>query len=230
MFNYLINTLMRRIKTRLFLLVALLVAQGAMAQTRTKSVVETDEGTVVTIVKTIPNFTPKHDIRIGVGTVSIPTLFALDEFHNDYYPDFRRDMQNADTYLTPRYFVGNYSLSYTYQDRKWLQYGGQVVVGASTRSRRDVHTNGGVDDLNRYVLSVMPMVRFSWFYREKVQMYSSVSLGFVTDFEDLYVWGDATLFGCSFGRKVFGFAELGLGMSGWVRGGIGVRFNDRRAK
>ena len=221
---------MRRIKTRLFLLVALLVAQGAMAQTRTKSVVETDEGTVVTIVKTIPNFTPKHDIRIGVGTVSIPTLFALDEFHNDYYPDFRRDMQNADTYLTPRYFVGNYSLSYTYQDRKWLQYGGQVVFGASTRSRRDVHTNGGVDDLNRYVLSVMPMVRFSWFYREKVQMYSSVSLGFVTDFEDLYVWGDATLFGCSFGRKVFGFAELGLGMSGWVRGGIGVRFNDRRAK
>lgn len=225
MFNYLINTLMKRIKTRLFLLVALLVAQGALAQTRTKSVVETDEGTVVTIVKTIPNFTPKHDIRIGVGSVSIPTLFALDEFHNDYYPDFRRDMQNADTYLTPRYFVGNYSLSYTYHDRKWLQYGGQVVFGASTRSRLNATTHNVVENRNKYCLSVMPMVRFSWFYREKVQMYSSVSLGFVTDFEDLYVWGDATLFGCSFGRKVFGFAELGLGMSGWARIGIGYRFN-----
>lgn len=215
----------KTVKIFALLLCALFLAQGAMAQSRTKSVVETDEGTVVTIVKTIPNFSPKHDIRIGIGTVSLPTLFALAEGHDDYYPDFRRDMANADTYLTPRRFVGNYSLSYTYQDRKWLQYGGQVVFGASTRSRRDVHTNGGVEDLNRYVLSVMPMVRFSWFYREKVQMYSSVSLGFVTDFEDLYVWGDATLFGCSFGRKLFGFAELGLGMSGWARIGIGYRFN-----
>ena len=221
---------MRRIKTHLFLLVALLVAQGAMAQTRTKSVVETDEGTVVTIVKTIPNFSPKHDIRIGVGSLSLPTLFALAEGHDDYYPDFRRDMANADTYLTPRRFVGNYSLSYTYQDRKWLHYGGQVVFGASTRSRRNAHTNGEVENMNYYVLSVMPTVRFSWFYRDAVQMYSSVSLGIVTDFDEAFVWGDATLFGCSFGRKVFGFAELGLGMSGWVRAGIGVRFNDRRAK
>ena len=222
---------MKTIKTVALLLVALFVVQGAVAQTRSRSVVETDSTKVVTIVKTIPKFSPKHDIRIGVGTVSLPTLMTLDEWgYVDYAPSFRKNMQNADTYLTPRYFVGNYSLSYTYHDRKWLQYGGQVVFGASTRSRRDVHTNGGIEDLNRYVLSVMPMVRFSWFYREKVQMYSSVSLGFVTDFEDLYVWGDATLFGCSFGSKVFGFAELGLGMSGWVRGGIGVRFNDRRAK
>lgn len=222
---------MKTIKTVVLLLVALFVVQGAVAQKRSRSVVETDSTKVVTIVKTIPKFSPKHDIRIGVGTVSLPTLMTLDEWgYVDYAPSFRKDMQNADTYLTPRYFVGNYSLSYTYHDRKWLQYGGQVVFGASTRSRRDVHTNGGVENLNRYVLSVMPMVRFSWFYREKVQMYSSVSLGVVTDFEDLYVWGDATLFGCSFGSKVFGFAELGLGMSGWVRGGIGVRFNDRRAK
>jgi hypothetical protein len=71
----------------------------------------------------------------------------------------------------------------------------------------------------------MPTVRFSWFYRDAVQMYSSVSLGVVTDFDELMVWGDATLFGCSFGRKFFGFAEVGMGMGGWLRGGIGYRFN-----
>jgi hypothetical protein len=216
---------MKKIKTITLLLVALFVVQGAVAQTRERSVVKTDSTTVITIVKTHTNFTPKHDIRVGVGTVSLPTLLALDEGYNDYYPDFRRDMANADTYLTPRMFVGNYSLTYTYQDRRWLQYGGQVVFGASTCSRRDVHTNGGVEDLNRYVLSVMPTVRFSWFYRDAVQMYSSVSLGVVTDFDELMVWGDATLFGCSFGRKFFGFAEVGLGMSGWLRAGIGYRFN-----
>lgn len=218
---------MKTVQKFALLLVALFVVQGAVAHERTKSVVQTDSTTVVTIVKTIPKFSPKHDIRVGVGTVSLPTLLALDGGwgYDDYYPDFRRDMANADTYLTPRYFLGNYSLTYTYQDRRWLQYGGQVVFGASTCSRKEVHTNGGVENLNRYVLSVMPTVRFNWFYREAVQMYSSVSFGFVTDFEDLYMRGDATLFGCSFGRKFFGFAEVGMGMSGWLRAGFGYRFN-----
>ena len=221
---------MKTIQKFALLLGVLFVAHGAMAQSRTRSVVETDSTTVVTIVKTIPKFSPKHDIRVGIGTVSLPTLLALDEGwgYDDYYRDFRRDMQFADTYLTPRHFVGNYSLSYTYHDRKWLQYGGQVVFGASTRSRKDAQTGNKIENKNYYVLSVMPTVRFNWFYRERVQMYSSVSLGLCTDFEDLYVWGDMTLFGCSFGRKVFGFVELGGGMSGWVRAGLGVRFNANK--
>ena len=219
---------MKTIKTFALLLVALFVVQGAMAQTRTKSVVETDSTKVITIVKTIPKFSPKHDIRAGVGIVSLPLLLASGGVYDEYYPDFRRDMANADTYLTPEYFWGNYSLSYTYHDRKWLQYGGHVVFGATTQSRRDAYTNGEVEDLSHYLLSVMPTVRFNWFYREAVQMYSSVSLGAVTDFEDLYVWGDVTLVGCSFGRKFFGFAELGLGMGGWLRGGIGYRFNAKK--
>ena len=221
---------MKKFKTITLLLVALLAVQGAMAQGKTKSVVRTDSTTIVTVVRTIPHFSPKHDIRVGVGTVSLPTLFALDSGwgYDDYYPDFRRDMANADTYLTPRMFVGNYSLTYTYQDRRWLQYGGQVVFGASTCSRKEVHTNGGVENLNRYVLSVMPTVRFSWFYRDAVQLYSSVSVGVVTDFDSAYLWGDATLLGCSFGRKFFGFAEFGLGISGWARAGVGYRFNANK--
>ena len=221
---------MKTITKFALLLVVLFVVQGAMAQSRTKSVVETDEGQVITIVRTIPHFSPKHDIRVGVGTVSVPTLLALDSGwgHVDYSPDFRGDMQYANTYLTPRNFVGNYSLTYTYHDRKWLQYGGQVIFGASTRSRKDAQTHNEIENQNLYVLSVMPTVRFSWFYREKVQMYSSVSFGFTTDFEDLYMWGDATLFGCSFGRNFFGFAELGLGMGGWLRAGFGYRFNANK--
>lgn len=219
---------MKTIKAFMLLLTALFVVQGAMAQTRTKSVVETDSTKVVTIVKTIPYFSPKHDIRVGVGTVSLPTLLALDEWNADYSTNFRKDMLYADTYLTPRKFVGNYSLSYTYHDRKWLQYGGQVVFGASTRSCKSSLTHEKVENLNYYVLSVMPTVRFSWFYRETVQMYSSVSLGVVTNFDEAYVWGDATLFGCSFGRNLFGFAEVGLGMSGWLRAGIGYRFNANK--
>ena len=82
-----------------------------------------------------------------------------------------------------------------------------------------------VENRDRCVLSVMPTVRFNWFYREKVQLYSTVALALVTDFDSVYPWGDVTLVGCSFGRKFFGFTELGLGMAGWVRAGVGYRFD-----
>ena len=137
-------------------------------------------------------------------------------------------MANCDTFRTPRYFVGNYSLSYTYQERRWLQYGGMATFGASTCWRRDVATGEKIENLSQYCLSIMPTVRFNWFYREAVQLYSSVSVGVVTDFDSAYLWGDATLLGCSFGRKFFGFAEFGLGISGWARAGVGYRFNANK--
>ena len=218
---------MKRIEAILIALVSLFVVQGVVAQSRERSVSKTDSTTVVTIVKTQPTFTPKHDIRIGVGTMSLVTSFALDEWGcaDMDIRDFRTDMANNDTYLTPRMFIGNYTLSYTYHDRRWLQYGGKVVFGASTRWRKSSITGEKLENLSYYCLSVMPSVRFNWFYREKVQLYSSISIGVVTDFDSIYPWGDLTLVGCSFGRKVFGFAELGMGTAGWLRGGIGYRFN-----
>ena len=216
---------MKKIRNLVVLLVALLVAQGAMAQKRSSSVVVTDSMTIKTVVTQIPKFTPKHDIRVGVGTISLPGLLLLDDWDLYYDYDFSDMVADAEYYNTPRYFVGNYTLSYTYQDRRWLQYGATVAFGASTRKLRSAHTNEVVENRDRCVLSVMPTVRFNWFYRECVQLYSSASLAFVTDFDSGFLWGDATLLGCSFGRNFFGFAEFGLGMSGWARAGVGYRFN-----
>ena len=219
---------MKNLKTILCALVVLVVVQGAVAQSRERTVVKTDSTTVITIVKTHDKFTPKHDIRVGVGTLSAVTSLLLDDWgccDCALLHDFRSDMASTDTCLTPRYFVGNYSLSYTYKDRRWLSYGGTAVFGASTRWRKNSITGEKIDNLSYYCLSIMPTVRFDWFYREKVQLYSTISVGVITDFDEVYPWGDLTLFGCSFGRKFFGFAELGLGMAGWLRAGIGYRFN-----
>ena len=220
------------------LLVALFVAQGAMAQKRQKTVVKTDSTTVVTTVRTVPNFVPKHDLRIGAGTLSLSTSFILDGgwsfildggwYMDDYHRSFRQDMATADTYLTPRTFVGNYSFSYTYHHLRWLQYGGTVTFGATTRWRKDAFTGEKTENLSTHAVAVMPSVRFVWFYREKVQLYSSISLGLVTDFDEAYVWGDVALIGCSFGRKVFGFVELGGGMAGSARIGLGYRFDVKK--
>ena len=219
---------MKTIKTFALLLVALFVVQGAVAQSRERTVVKTDSTTVITIVKKNIEFTPKHDIRVGVGTLSAVTSLVLGDWGccDCALPhDFRSDMASTDTYLTPRLFVGNYSLSYTYQDRRWLQYGGKIVFGASTRWRKSAHTGEKIDNLSYYSLSVMPSVRFNWFYRDAVQLYSTISVGVITDFDEVYPWGDLTLVGCSFGRKFFGFAEVGMGMAGWLRAGVGYRFN-----
>lgn len=232
MSNNLINSLMRP-KNIAVLLLCLLLAQGALAQKRQRSVVRTDSTTIVTTVRSVPNFTPKHDLRIGIGAMSLTSLGLIDggwgiDDIGQY--NFRHDMAKADTYLTPRYFVGNYSLGYTYHHLRWLQYGGTVAFGASTCWRKDAATGAKVENLSHYTLAVMPTVRFNWFYREKVQLYSSISLGVVTDFDEAFVWGDITLVGCSFGRKFFGFAEIGGGMSGSVRVGLGYRFNTVKNK
>ena len=221
-----------RITQRLtLLLVALFAIQGAVAQRRTRSVVQTDSTTIITTVRVVPAFTPKHDVRLGVGAMSLTSLFLLDGgwgYIDDYYRDFRRDMALADTYRTPRIFVGNYSLSYTYHDRRWLQYGGTVAFGASTCRRKDAATGQKIENLSYYTLAVMPTVRFVWFYRKAVQLYSSISLGVVTDFDSVYAWGDVALIGCSFGRRLFGFVELGGGMAGSARVGLGYRFDAGR--
>ena len=218
---------MRRFKNIVLLFAVLFVAQGAMAQTKTKSVEITASETVTTIVKRVPHFSPKHDIRIGIGSVSLPSYFLLDDgnwgYDGSYW--FHDQMEYADYYNTARRFIGNYTLSYTYHDRSWLQYGVKVAFGASTCTRKSSLTGEKVENLNYYSLAVMPTVQFNWFYRESVQLYSSIAVAFVTDFDSGFLWGDSTILGCSFGRKVFGFAEFGLGMSGWARAGLGYRFD-----
>jgi hypothetical protein len=41
-------------------------------------------------------------------------------------------------------------------------------------------------------------------------------------------WADTTLFGCAVGRNLFGFAEIGAGLGGWGRIGIGYRFDSSK--
>lgn len=178
----------------------------------------------------LPKRINKHDIRVGVGSLGLMTSLFLDDW--GCYGDldlaatsFNTSLKNADTYSTPRWFVGIYSLSYTYHHFRWLQYGATVSFGASTCKTRHTLTNEVLENNNLYLLSVMPTVRFVWYWREKVQLYSSVSLGVMTDMYEILPWGDVTLVGCSFGRKFFGFTEVGFGASGIFRIGMGYRFD-----
>ena len=200
-----------------------------IVQNDAEKVAIVNDDNIETIIRQRPKRIDKHEFRVGVGSYSMAAdMFLDDEYWVDYDPSFREQMLDAETYLTDRRFVGTYSLSYTYHSRRWFQYGGTVWFGAVTQSRRDNLTDRKIEQLNEFMVGVMPTVRFVYMYRDNVQLYSSLSLGVVVGSGASFLWADATLFGCSFGRKLFGFAEIGTGIGGWGRVGIGYRFDSSR--
>ena len=219
---------MKRLK---LLLLLLFVAGTLSAQKSTVQREVTDD--YVKITRIIPSWDNKHDLRIGLGSVSLCALGYLDEAFGEVYydvsvPTFRQQVKNADRYKMPQYFTGVFSFSYAFHFRRWLQLGGTVNFAAATRVYRDNLTHKKVDDYSSYFGSIMPTARFIYLNREKVQLYSAVSLGVsITDYEVLPCY-DLTLFGCSFGKSIFGFVEIGNGIGGWGRVGIGYRFNAKK--
>ena len=215
---------------RLSLLLLLLFIAGTLsAQQR---VVERDEdGRVVKVVRTFPKIENRHSFRVGVGSYSMAAGLFLEGFHCcggglDY--SLPQEITNATTRLTPQRYWGGYSVSYAYKFRRWFEFGGTATYCVASQYRRDLESGKIVQSMNRHAVSIMPTCRFSYLNREKVQLYSAISGGVVIGSGFTFPWLDATLFGCSFGKKVFGFVELGAGVGGWGRVGIGYRFDTKK--
>lgn len=179
-----------------------------------------------------------HELRVGAGSINLSTMALLSNgwfshWYDEPVPyDFRDQMLNAGTYITPERLVGTFSLSYTYHSKRRVQVGAMATFAAVTQRRKDLFTDRTVDNLSRYSFSLMPVVRLLWLHRPAVSLYSSVALGaaFTIDEGETRVlpWYDVSLIGCTFGRRLFGFAEIGAGMSGMFRIGIGYRFNGSK--
>ena len=216
---------------RLCVFIAILFMVGTLSAQK-KIVTREVDGDYVKITKIIPQSERTHDFRIGIGSMSLFSFMMLDEglFSDvDYIePPLRNQIINADYYQCAQYFTGVISLNYNYQIRRWCQLGGTVNFATITRPYKDSVTNKKAFDKNSYFGSIMPTVRFTYLNREKVQLYSAVSLGAVFGNYEIVPCYDLTLFGCTFGKKVFGFAEIGNGIGGWGRVGIGYRFDAKK--
>lgn len=220
------------------LLVALLLSEAVSAQVSSTKVYD-EQSNTVTITRVVPKRVDKHELRLAVGSISLASEMFLDtnvlgvttyDYYEPTFGSLRENVNYTDKYNTKSLFWGVYSLSYAYHFRHWFQFGGTAYLGLVTGSRRDIATNELVKRNNRYVLGLMPTARFVYLYREKVQLYSAISAGVVYNGYEIGPWADLTLFGCSFGRKLFGFAELGSGLGGWGRIGIGYRFDAKSKK
>jgi len=214
------------------LICALFVTSVITAQSRT---VEYDgQQNTVTVTRVKPKRVDQHDLRIGIGSPSLGLGLFVTTYADDYYyKNFREEVLDAKTYDAGTYFTGIYSLSYAYHSRRWLQCGATVNFALLTNPTRYVEDNTLKSRETGFMVSVMPTFRFVYLYREKVQLYSTVSVGLAGGSSGMMLpWADFTLIGCTFGRKLFGFVELGslTGTGGCGRVGIGYRFDSKKRR
>jgi hypothetical protein len=214
------------------LLLLFLLLSGALSGALSAQEVVRDvqqDGNIETVVIKRPKRVDKHEFRFGAGTYSVAADMFLDGIGCcDEELNFRDNMAVADTYLSKRRFWGTYSLGYTYHSLRWFQFGATVSFSAATQARHDNLTGNKVENLNQYAVGIMPTFRFIYLYRDDIQLYSAISLGAVLGTNMGGFWADTTLFGCSVGRNLFGFAEIGAGLGGWGRIGIGYRFDSSK--
>ena len=217
---------MRSLKT---ILLALLLCMAGTLLAQRPTVIREVEGDCLKITKIIPAWDKKHDLRFSVGTYSAAMpLFSEGCMCCGIEQSFQEDVLSSVSYKTPQRFWGAYSFSYAYHTRRWFEVGATVTYAFTTQQRRYVEDDSLIENMNGHALSAMATFRFNYFYRENVSLYSAVSVGFAGGTGLALPWMDATLFGCTFGKNVFGFAELGLGLGGWGRVGIGYRFDAKK--
>ena len=95
----------------------------------------------------------------------------------------------------------------------------------------DVCTDRHLYNEGVWNITAMVDARFSWLRLRNVEMYSSVAVGLCAHIEychgNLWPMCDVALVGLKIGRSFYGFVEIGAGVGGSVRGGLGVRFNGK---
>lgn len=191
-------------------------------------------------------FSAEADIRVSHGLLPL----TYDIFQNMGYdcwvmPSLSENYRNAQSYTGNKYSTGALNISQSVKVAKWLELGAVLTYAGTFQNIYSTFDNSVVDREMSNSFFFTPTVRFAWFNREWVRMYSSVGLGIGVMIENLA--GDhratgvneaniqvgpsiqLTGFGISVGRKFFWFAELqSVGTLGLVTMGAGYRFTPNK--
>lgn len=157
-------------------------------------------------------FSPAFRNDLGVVTGVASSLMwkgTLDEMYADK--------------LGARYTFGNIGAEFTWNAKKWLALSGGLYITPfwadkyDSVSKKKIGTESGASG------TLLVMCRFNYFNRRYVRLYSSAGLG--VSFSGFRVGLDMQIvpIGVTFGDKVFGFAETGIG-SLYLGGNIGIGY------
>ena len=174
----------------------------------------------------------KHNIRIGLSTPGLLSERFLrgpeGSTNESLIPSASHDLASMRYYRTPTYYFSGLTAEYNQNIKPWLAIGGKATFAAMWSSVRHVATDELLYRDNNYSIGVIFNIRFEWLRRDIVQMYSGIGIGLAARiaFNDgiLSPMFDATYVGISLGRSLYGFAEVGTGISGMIRAGMGYRF------
>lgn len=180
---------------------------------------------------------PSHEVQFGIGDPVTTDYFSFgnNRWFNHISDNnwFSPDVYNKTTFYTPAI-----SASYLYRVVKWFSVGGSISFAGSYQQKYDKITDEKLGNVNHNLLTFMPYLRFSWFNRENVTLYSGIGYGMTFVFIkntyqpekpkfDFTTSGQFTAIGVTAGRKWFGYAELGFGYRGIISAGFGYKFGTR---
>lgn len=238
---------MKSIYKYMVLAVALMLSTATMAQERVdeKFVYDRITGYMTTESeveklplkpsKNIQDVRWEHDLSLWYGAPGLVSELLLGNKVFDGVPvppAFGQSLHELRTYTGPVYQLTTLGLSYSKRVNPWLALGAKATFGATWQNVYDTYTDELLYNNNVYNIAALFDVRFNWLRRTNVEMYSSVALGLFAHAErangGIAPMADVAFVGIKVGRGFYGFVEVGAGVGGSVRGGLGFRFNTKK--
>ena len=174
----------------------------------------------------------RHEWRFGAAGLPLMDMLLYSDGWYDYMIDPAFSYINPDRlykdYEGTRRMIGLLSAEYSINYRKRFTFAvGAYLSTAWNNVYQYDGTRKGADV--GFGLTIMPTARFKYVSREAFSMYGSAGLGLMAGFfdDEAYIYPTFQLVpvGFTFGRKVYGFAEFGLGtLYIGANVGVGYRF------
>ena len=170
----------------------------------------------------------KYEVRSGwCGYPAGDELNFADDYDQFYSNHPIQDLF-AD-YDGPTYMTGNIMAEIDFHYRKWFTLAVGVAANGIWKDKYDAHKDALKGRESGFTMTVLPQARFTWVHKELVKVYSSVGLGLTggsfNGRSELVFAALAVPVGLTVGKRLFGFAEVGIGTV-YIGGmfGIGYRF------
>jgi hypothetical protein len=179
---------------------------------------------------------PKNEVQFNQGDPGMMILLTDFGLYYDEVPySGNSDWFSHDYREKSTYYLGTFSLSYHHRFAKWFWFGGIASYYTTVGGKKnDLQTGETFSYSNDGYFGIAPSVRFSYLNLPSVTLYSGLALGFGCTFEHQHSpnefsyeplpYFQITYFGVNFGKKIFGNAELGIGIKGFFSAGIGYKF------
>lgn len=119
----------------------------------------------------------KHEVRLGFGDMFFETMVWHNQVHRDYSGCDAGAVFSENTRYT---YSPHISGEYAYQVLPWMSVGAILDFQMTGWTREWYNTHNALlhsSKENFFNLCILPTVRFNYFRREYVEIYSSISVG-----------------------------------------------------